>query len=243
MVTAEHISMEYDLNRGKVRSLKERLLTKVAAPAGEKKFHALRDVSFHLGKGETLGIIGNNGAGKSTLLKIVSGIMKPTEGKIAVSGRISPMIELGTGFDYELSAEENIYLSGAVLGHGKRLLDEKMDEIFEFSELEEFRTVPVKYFSSGMVARLAFAVSTLVKPELLIVDEILAVGDMPFQRKSFQKMQEMMFGGTTVIYVSHNIESVQQMCSRVIWLDHGSIRQDGAAFDVCRSFMESVQNG
>ena len=118
-----------------------------------------------------------------------------------------------------------------------------MDEIFEFSELEEFRTVPVKYFSSGMVARLAFAVSTLVKPELLIVDEILAVGDMPFQRKSFQKMQEMMFGGTTVIYVSHNIESVQQMCSRVIWLDHGSIRQDGAAFDVCRCFMESVQNG
>lgn len=243
MVTAEHISMEYDLNRGKVRSLKERLLTKVVDSVKEAKFQALCDVSFHLGKGETLGIIGNNGAGKSTLLKIVSGIMKPTEGKITVSGKISPMIELGTGFDFELSAEENVYLSGAVLGYGKRLLDERIDEIFAFSELGDFRNVPVKYFSSGMVARLAFAISTLVKPELLIVDEILAVGDMPFQRKSFQKMQEMMAGGTTVIYVSHNIESVRQMCSRVVWLDHGRIRQDGTAFEVCKSFMESVQNG
>jgi len=244
MVTVEHVSMEYDLNRGKVRSLKERLFARVADQVKKQaKFQALNDVSFRLGRGETLGVIGNNGAGKSTLLKIVSGIMKPTVGKVDVAGRISPMIELGTGFDYELSAQENVYLSGAVLGYSKQLLDQKIDEIFDFSELGTFREVPVKYFSSGMVARLAFAVSTLVKPELLIVDEILSVGDVPFQQKSFQKMQEMMAGGATVIYVSHNIASVEEMCSRVIWLEHGQVKMDGEAPDVCKSFMESVQNG
>lgn len=244
MVTAEHITMEFDLNRGKVRSLKERLFAKVADRVKDAaNFRALDDVSFHLEKGGTLGIIGNNGAGKSTLLKIVSGIMKPTKGKVSVSGRIAPMIELGTGFDYELSAQENIYLSGAVLGYGKRLLDEKTDEIFAFSELSEFREVPVKYFSSGMVARLAFSISTLVKPELLIVDEILSVGDVPFQKKSFQKMKELMDGGTTVIYVSHNIESVEKMCSRVLWLERGHVRMDGEPARVCRAFMESVQDG
>lgn len=243
MVDVEHISMEYDLNRGKVRSLKERLFAKVADQVKERvKFQALSDVSFHLEQGETLGIIGNNGAGKSTLLKIVSGIMKPTAGKVNVNGRISPMIELGTGFDYELSALENVYLSGAVLGYGKRLLDEKINEIFAFSELWDFREVPVKYFSSGMVARLAFSISTLVKPELLIVDEILAVGDMPFQKKSFEKMQEMMAGGTTVIYVSHNVESVANICRRAIWLEHGHIRMDGAADEVCKAFIGSMEH-
>lgn len=241
MVTAEHLSMEFDLNRGKVRSIKERLFAKVADQVKESvKFQALSDVSFHLERGETLGVIGNNGAGKSTLLKIVSGIMKPSSGRISVMGRISPMIELGTGFDFELSAEENVYLSGAVLGYQKKLLDEKIDEIFDFSELWDFREVPVKYFSSGMIARLAFSISTLVKPELLIVDEILSVGDIPFQKKSFGKMQEMMDGGTTVIYVSHNIESVAGICSRVIWLEHGRVHMDGTADKVCRAFMGSM---
>lgn len=243
MVTVEHVSMEFDLNRGKVRSLKERLFAKMDdSVKSSKNFQALKDISFHLDRGNTLGIIGNNGAGKSTLLKIISGIMKPTCGKIFVNGNISPMIELGTGFDFELSAQENIYLSGAVLGYSKQLLDSKTEEIFDFSELWEFRNVPVKYFSSGMVARLAFAISTLVQPELLIVDEILSVGDISFQRKSFQKMKDMMSGGATVIYVSHNIDSVEEMCSRVIWLEHGAMRMDGNAADVCKSFLESETN-
>lgn len=244
MVTVEHVSMEFDLNRGKVRSLKERLFAKVDDQVKEKKmFRALDDVSFRLEQGDTLGIIGNNGAGKSTLLKIVSGIMKPTAGKVTVNGMIAPMIELGTGFDYELSAIENIFLSGAVLGYSKKLLESKVQEILDFSELWDFKDVPVKYYSSGMVARLAFAISTIVKPDLLIVDEILSVGDVPFQRKSFQKMREMMTGGATVIYVSHSIESVQNMCRRVIWLEHGKIRMDGAPGEVCGAFLESVKNG
>ena len=244
MITIEHVTMEYDLNRGKIRSLKERLFARVAEPVKEpKRFRALDDISLHLEKGHTLGIIGNNGAGKSTLLKIVSGIMKPTKGAVNVAGTIAPMIELGTGFDFELSALENIYLSGAVLGHSKKMLDEKVEEIFEFSELQEFRDVPVKYFSSGMVARLAFSISTLVMPDVLIVDEILSVGDVPFQQKSFQKMKDMMQGGTTVVYVSHNIPSVAEMCDRVIWLEHGKIRMDGPAADVCKNFMESIGYG
>lgn len=244
MVTVDHVSMEFDLNRGKVRSIKESLFAKVDDELKNKKmFCALNDVSFHINKGDTLGIIGNNGAGKSTLLKIVSGIMKPTSGSVKVGGTIAPMIELGTGFDFELSAVENIYLSGAVLGHSKKFLDEKADEILDFSELWDFKDVPVKYYSSGMVARLAFAISTIVKPDLLIVDEILSVGDVPFQRKSFQKMREMMTGGATVIYVSHSIESVQNMCGRVIWLEHGKIRMDGAPGEVCGAFLESVKNG
>lgn len=244
MICVENISMEFDLNRGKVRSLKERLFAKVADQVKEsKKFVALNHVSFSLQQGDTLGIIGNNGAGKSTLLKILSGIMKPSSGTVRIDGTISPMIELGTGFDFELSAEENVYLSGAVLGYSKALLDAKIDEIFDFSELWNFRQVPVKYFSSGMVARLAFAVSTLVKPDLLIVDEILSVGDVPFQQKSFKKMQELMSGGSTVIYVSHNIDSVKELCNRVIWLEHGAIKMDGESKIVCEQFMESVEHG
>lgn len=241
MIKLENVSMEFDLNRGKVRSIKERLFAKVADQVKERKpFIALDNISFVLNDGETLGIIGNNGAGKSTLLKIISGIMKPSKGLVSTEGNIAPMIELGTGFDYELSAEENVYLSGAVLGYSKKLLDEKINEVFDFSELWDFRNVPVKYFSSGMVARLAFSVSTIIKPDILIVDEILSVGDVPFQHKSFQKMVEMMSGGTTVIYVSHNIESVKEMCRRVIWLEHGHVRMDGPADIVCESFLGSL---
>ncbi len=241
MITVENVCMEFDLNRGKVKSIKERLFAKVADQVKERKpFIALNNISFKLEDGETLGIIGNNGAGKSTLLKIIASIMKPTSGKVITDGNIAPMIELGTGFDYDLSAEENVYLSGAVLGHSKQILEAKINDIFDFSELWDFRNVPIKYFSSGMVARLAFSISTIIKPDILIVDEILSVGDVPFQHKSFQKMQEMMSGGTTVIYVSHNIESVKEMCKRVIWLEHGQIKMDGPSDDVCDLFMRSV---
>lgn len=242
MVDVAHVTMEYDLNRGKARTLKELLFSR-APQVPKQNFKALDDVSFHLDKGDTMGVVGNNGAGKSTLLKIVSGIMKPTSGSAVVKGSVSPMIELGTGFDYELSAAENVYLSGAVLGYSKSTVQEKFGEIFDFAELWDFKDVAVKYFSSGMVARLAFAVSTIVRPDLLIVDEILSVGDVPFQQKSFQKMMELMQGGATVIYVSHNIESVESLCNRAIWLEHGRMRMAGACKDVCAAFKESIANG
>lgn len=242
MVDVDHVTMEFDLNRGKVRSLKERLFSK-DQKKNKELFRALDDVTFHLDKGETLGIVGNNGAGKSTLLKVVSGIMKPTRGKVSVKGYISPMIELGTGFDFDLSAKENVFLSGAILGYSKELLEEHLKDVFDFSELWDFQDVPVKYFSSGMVARLAFAVSTIVKPDLLIVDEILSVGDVPFQQKSFQKMKELMSGGSTMIYVSHSIDSIEDLCTRAIWLEHGHLRMDGKSRDVCEAFKESMWNG
>ena len=244
IVNVQNVSMEFNLNRGKVRSLKERLFAKVDDSVKKSvMFKALNNVSFSLEKGETLGIIGGNGAGKSTMLKIVARIMAPTSGTVTVNGTIAPMIELGTGFDFELSATENAYLSGSVLGYSHQFIDSKMKEIFDFSELWEFQNIPLKYFSSGMVARLAFAISTLIMPDVLIVDEILSVGDMAFQQKSYQKMHDMMTGGTTVIYVSHDIGSIERLCSKVIWLDHGSIKMEGTAHEVCEQYVRSVNNG
>jgi ABC-type polysaccharide/polyol phosphate transport system ATPase subunit len=241
MIKASNITMKFDLNRGKVKSLKERLFAKIDDEILEKKpFLALDDVSLEVKKGEILGIIGGNGAGKSTLLKVLAGIMKPSSGSVVVNGTIAPMIELGTGFDFELSALENIYLSGAVLGYTKSFITSKVAEIFDFAELWDFKDVPVKYFSSGMVARLAFSVSTIVVPDILIVDEILSVGDMSFQKKSYKRMKELMNGGSTVIYVSHEVESLAKMCDRVVWLDKGKIKMIGEASKVCGDFIASI---
>jgi ABC-type polysaccharide/polyol phosphate transport system ATPase subunit len=241
MVTANNVVMEFDLNRGKVRTLKEKLFAKVEDAQKEGKlFRALDGVSISVKKGEIFGIIGGNGAGKSTLLKILAGIMKPTSGNVEVGGTIAPMIELGTGFDFELSALENIYLSGAVLGYSKKFIESKVPDIFDFSELWDFKNVPVKYFSSGMVARLAFSVSTIVIPDILIVDEILSVGDMAFQKKSYQRMEELMNGGTTVIYVSHDVKTLAEMCTRVLWLDKGKVKMIGPAKEVCGDYMDTI---
>lgn len=242
MVHAEHITMKFDLNRGKVRSIKERLFAKVDSEYTQKNmFVALDDVSLDVERGEILGIIGNNGAGKSTLLKILAGIMKPTSGRVLVEGSIAPMIELGTGFDFELSALENIYLSGAVLGYPKKLIEERIPDIFDFSELWDFKDVPIKYFSSGMVARLAFSVSTIVAPDVLIVDEILSVGDLSFQKKSYERMTQLMKGGATVIYVSHDIAKIKEMCKNVVWLEKGKVRRSGPAENVCNEFVNSCR--
>lgn len=242
MIKANNITMKFDLNRGKVTSLKERLFAKIDTELTEKKmFQALTDVSFDVQKGEIVGIIGRNGAGKSTLLKILAGIMKPTSGTVEVGGTIAPMIELGTGFDYELSALENIYLSGAVLGYSKSFVTSKVCDIFDFSELWDFKDIPVKYFSSGMVARLAFSVSTIVKPDILIVDEILSVGDTAFQKKSYKRMMELMKGGSTVIYVSHDIDSLRAMCNRVIWLDKGKVKMIGDAKEICDCYKSTIE--
>ncbi len=241
MIQATNVTMKFDLNRGKVTTLKEKLFAKVDEELTKKEmFEALKDVNLHVEKGEIFGIIGNNGAGKSTLLKILAGIMKPTSGEVRVQGTIAPMIELGTGFDFELSALENIYLSGAVLGYNKKFIDSKVCEIFDFSELWEFKDVPVKYFSSGMVARLAFAVSTIVTPDVLIIDEILSVGDLAFQKKSYKRMMELMNGGTTVVYVSHDIKSVKEMCQRVAWLEKGKIKRVGNAKEICEAFTSEL---
>lgn len=239
MIYANNITMKFNLNKGKIRSLKEMLLAKLDENE-EELFCALDDVTFDVKKCEIFGIIGRNGAGKSTLLKILAGIMKPTIGEVIAAGNIAPMIELGTGFDYELSALENIFLSGAILGYSKKFVESKVPEIFNFSELWDFKDVPVKHFSSGMVARLAFSVSTIVIPDILIVDEILSVGDLNFQKKSYDRMKKLMSGGTTVIYVSHDVKTLSDMCNRVMWLDKGKIVMLGESKEVCDAFLNSI---
>lgn len=238
MIKIENVSMRFNLGIEKNFSIKEAFISVFDKKRRKKKtdFWALSDVSFHVKKGEVIGLIGSNGAGKSTLLKVVSGVMKPTKGKVYVSGQISPMIELGAGFDVELTARENIYLNGAILGYSKEFIDSKFNEIVEFSELIDFLDVPVKNFSSGMVAKLAFSIATVVNPEILIVDEILSVGDIKFQEKSKNKMMEMIKGGTTVLYVSHSLESIKELCDRVVWIEHGKVVKIGPAKEIIEEY-------
>ena len=197
---------------------------------------ALEDISFSVKKGEVLGIIGKNGAGKSTLLKIISGIMKPTKGKVEVKGNIVPMLELGSGFDFELTGRENIFLNGAILGYSKEYLKQKYKEIVNFSELERFIDTPIRNYSSGMMMRLAFSIATVVNPEVLIVDEILSVGDASFQEKSRTRMLELMGGGTTVFFVSHDLSQIEAMCNRVLWLQEGKVKMIGNTEAVCAAY-------
>ncbi|MDE5600218.1 MAG: ABC transporter ATP-binding protein, partial [Oscillospiraceae bacterium] len=194
---------------------------------------------FDIEKGDVFGIVGLNGCGKSTTLKIISGILKPTKGSVVVRGSIAPLIELGAGFDMELTARENIYLNGAVLGYSRKFIDQKFDEIVEFSEMKEFLDVPMKNYSSGMVARIAFAIATITHPEILIVDEILSVGDFHFQEKCNKRIEDMMSGGTTVIIVSHSIEQIEELCKHVMWLEHGKIKMIGDAKSVCEAYKNS----
>ena len=208
----------------------------------KNEFWALKDISFHIEQGDVLGVVGANGAGKSTLLKVVSGVLKPTEGTVNVQGKIAPMLELGAGFDSELTARENIFLNGAILGYKKKFLESKYNEIVEFSELQDFMDVPVRNFSSGMLARLAFSISTLVNPEVLIVDEILSVGDLAFQKKSYDKMEKMIHGGTTVLFVSHAADTIQKMCNKAIWLDKGKLIMFGSAQEVCAEYIQHYDN-
>ena len=236
VIEAEKLSLCYRMTRDRVKSAKEYLLQLVLGKVQYEEFWALRNVSFSLRRGEILGIIGNNGAGKSTLLKVISGILKPTEGKIHINGSIVPMLELGSGFDYDLTGKENIFLNGALLGYSERFLREKYDEIVSFSELGTFVDVPLRNYSSGMVMRLAFSVATVVKPDILIVDEILAVGDADFQTKSKARMLELMGGGTTVLFVSHNLEQIREMCDRVLWLEHGKVKMLDTTGAVCDTY-------
>lgn len=245
MIKVDNVSMKFNLGIEKNFSLKLFFINLFKPRKKKDKkpdFWALKDVSFEVKKGEVVGFIGSNGAGKSTMLKVIAGVMKPTKGKVEVHGNICPMIELGAGFDMDLTARENIFLNGAVLGYSKKFIEEKFDEIVEFSELKDFLDVPVRNFSSGMTARLAFSIATVVDPEILIVDEILSVGDMAFQAKSEAKMRSMIGGGTTVLFVSHSIAQIQNLCDRAVWLDHGQVVKIGPAKEVCEEYYKSQTN-
>ncbi len=236
MIKLENISVRYLMSYDRIKSVKEYLLQWVQGKIKYEEFWALKDVSFTVKKGEVLGIIGSNGAGKSTLLKVISGILKPTKGSLQVNGSIVPMLELGSGFDFDLTGRENIFLNGAILGYSEEFLKEKYEEICDFSELGKFIDVPIRNYSSGMLMRLAFSIATVVNPDILIVDEILAVGDAVFQEKSKTKMMDLMSGGTTVLFVSHSLEQIQEMCDRVIWLERGQMKMIGETEAVCNAY-------
>jgi len=236
MIKAENVSVKYLMTYDRIQSMKEYLVQLVKGKIKYEEFWALKDVSFEVKKGEVLGIIGHNGAGKSTLLKVISGILKPTAGSVHVNGTIVPMLELGSGFDFDLTGRENVFLNGAILGYSELFLKEKYEEIVDFSELGQFIDVPLRNYSSGMVMRLAFSIATVVRPDILIVDEILAVGDAAFQEKSKKRMLELMGGGTTVLFVSHSIQQIREMCNKVIWLEHGQVAMAGAAASVCDTY-------
>lgn len=237
MIEVDNVSMRFNLGIEKGFSLKQAFVDifKKREKPKNQDFWALTDVNFKVKKGEVIGFVGSNGAGKSTLLKVVAGVMKPTKGQVKAYGNICPMIELGAGFDPQLTARENIYLNGSIMGYSRELMDSKFQEIVDFSELHNFLDVPVQNFSSGMIARLAFSVATIVDPEILIVDEILSVGDIAFQAKSEQKMLSMISGGTTVLFVSHSIEQIKKMCDTVVWIDHGVIQKIGGK-EVCEDY-------
>lgn len=242
MIEINNVSMKFNLGIEKGFSLKQWFVDLGKHKKKEKnEFRALKNINLNIKKGEVVGFIGSNGAGKSTLLKVVAGVMKPTEGNVFAYGNICPMIELGAGFDSQLTARENIYLNGAVMGYSKKLIDQKFDEIVEFSELKEFLDVPVQNFSSGMVARLAFSIATIIDPEILIVDEILSVGDIAFQSKSESKMMDMISGGTTVLFVSHSLSQIQKLCDKVVWIEHGVVQKIGGK-EVCDDYLKFMES-
>lgn len=240
VINAENITMKFDLSPEKIDNFKEYAIKYVKRDIKVEKFVALRDVSFQVEKGDRLGIIGLNGAGKSTLLKIIAGVMKPTEGKIEVKGKIAPLLELGAGFDPNYTGKENIFLNGAILGFSREYLEEKYDEIAEFSELGRFLDIPIKNYSSGMRTKLGFSIATIVQPDILILDEVLSVGDARFRKKSAKKIKSLFASGATVIIVSHSIRQIKNMCDKVLWLEEGQVIMHGDAKEVCDAYSENV---
>lgn len=237
MIKVDHVSMVFNIANQKLNSLKEWFIALVKHEIRFKEFRALDDVSFEVKQGDVFGILGTNGSGKSTMLKIVAGVLEPTEGTVEVNGKISPLIELGAGFDMDLTARENVYLNGALLGYPKKFIDEHMDDIIEFAEIEDFMDMPLKNYSSGMVARIAFSIATVIVPEILIVDEVLSVGDFMFQRKCESRITDIIKNdGVTVLIVSHNNAQIERLCNKAIWIEKGHTRMMGSAHDVCRAY-------
>lgn len=238
VIEVKDVSMHFNLMVERVDSIKEYVMKLVKGKLLYNDFVALSHVSFDVHKGEIVGLVGLNGAGKSTLLKIIAGVLKPTEGKVITRGTIAPLIEVGAGFDPELTARENVYLNGAILGHDRKFMDSKFDEIIDFAELRNFVDVPVKNFSSGMYARLGFAIATMVQPDILIVDEVLSVGDYKFQKKCEDRIQAMLDKGVTVVLVSHDINMIEKLCTKVVWLEHGHLKDIGPTAKVCKEYEE-----
>ena len=240
IVSVKDVSMVFNLATEKVDSLKEYVLKLLKKELMIQKFYALKNIDLEVERGDSVALIGVNGSGKSTLLKVIAGVMHPTEGSVKVHGSIAPMIELGAGFDPELTARENVFLNGAVLGHDRKFMEEHFNSIIDFAELWDFVDVPVKNYSSGMVARLGFAIATEIKADVLIVDEVLAVGDFRFQEKCKKRMEEMMSGGTTLLFVSHSIEQVRQLCKKAVWIKKGQVQMYGDVDEVCSAYEADV---
>lgn len=236
MIEVKDVSMRFRMANDRISSIKEYVVQMLRGKLEYNEFEALKHVSFDVRRGEVVGLIGHNGAGKSTILKVISGILKPTEGGVAARAGIVPMLELGSGFDYEMTGRENIFLNGAILGYTEEFLNAKYQEIVDFSELGQFIDIPIRNYSSGMIARLAFSIASMVEPEILIVDEVLSVGDAAFQEKSYRRMMELMGGGTTVLFVSHSLPQIRQMCNRVVWLNHGEVKMFGDVNTVCDAY-------
>lgn len=236
IIKVDNVSMMFNLSKDRVDNLKEYMVKLLKRQLFFEEFWALHDVSFNVKRGEVFGIIGLNGAGKSTLLKLIAGVIKPTKGSVSVGGSIAPLIELGAGFDSDLTARENIYMNGVILGRSRKSVDEIFNDIVDFSELEEFIDIPIKNYSSGMIARLGFAIATVIKPEILIVDEILSVGDFKFQEKCQDRINWMIKSGTTVLFVSHAIKQITEMCDRVLWLERGKVIEVGDAKSVAEKY-------
>ena len=236
VIKVDHVSMKFNLASEKFDSFKEYFIKSLKKQVSYNEFWALKDVSFEVYKGDSLGLIGLNGSGKSTMLKTIAGVLKPTKGSVQVNGSVAPLIELGAGFDFDLTASENIYLNGALLGYSREVMQTYYDNIVEFSELQNFMDVPVKNFSSGMVSRLAFAIATIGTPDILIVDEVLSVGDFRFQQKCEERIRHMMADGTTILFVSHSIEQVKSICNKIVWLDHGNVKRFGDAEAICQEY-------
>lgn len=236
MIKVENVSMRFNLASEKVNSLKEYFIKTLKRQISYNDFWALNDVSFEVKKGESVGLIGLNGSGKSTLLKIIAGVLKPTKGKTHVFGEMAPLIELGAGFDFDLTARENVFLNGAILGYSREYMQENYEDIVEFSELSQFMDTPVKNFSSGMLSRLAFGIATIGRPDVLIVDEVLSVGDFHFKDKCEQRIQTMLDSGTTLLFVSHSIQQVEDLCKKVVWLEHGHMKAFGPSEIYCPEY-------
>lgn len=241
IIDVNDVTVRFNKSTENINDLKEYFVKLVKRQLMFQEFLALQDVSLHIKKGEAWAIIGTNGSGKSTLLKVISKILKPYKGSVTVRGTVASLIELGAGIDPKLTARENIYLNGCLLGYDKKFIDSKFDEIVEFSELEDFLDSPVKNFSSGMKSRLGFSVATIVQPDILIVDEVLSVGDVLFRKKCMNKMNEMLSNGTTLLFVSHNMAQVRAMCNKAVWLNHGKVLKVGDAQEICDEYETNIE--
>ena len=240
VIVFDHVDMIFNIASEQLNNLKEYFIKLVRRELFFEEFKALKDVSFTIHRGEVYGVVGSNGSGKSTLLKLVAGVLEPSNGSVTVNGTIAPIIELGAGFDFELTARKNVYLNGALLGYSKQFINENYERIIDFAEIRDFQDMPIKNYSSGMVARIAFAIATVTTPDILVVDEALSVGDFRFQEKCENRIKELVAHGTTLLFVSHSIEQVERVCERALWIEKGVARMQGPVLEVCEAYRQGI---